>query len=136
MILEIDETTRLVDLQKNFSASFPFLKLVVFKEVQQMNSDMKNNELTDSNRLINALRTNKKEVILEIHYWQKTGTVEKLFRDKAGLYVQIRRKQGQHWIETSGTDDLTLEEQNDIGRKATQDLLHGFNRPFEFEKPV
>ena len=136
MILEIDESTRLVDLQKYFSASFPFLKLVFFKELQPMNGERKKIDLIDSKGLINSLRTNKKEVFLEIHYWQKTETVEKLFRDKAGLYVKIRRKQGEHWIETSGTDDLTLEEQNDIGRKATQDLLHGFNRPFEFEKPV
>ena len=136
MILEIDEITTIGELQRHFSASFPFLKLAVCKNVSMINDANKCIEIKDSDTLINTLRTKHREVFLEIHYWQKTGTIEKLFLHKAALHVQLLRKQGEHWIETSGTDELTLEEQNDIGRKATQELLHGMRRPVELEKPI
>lgn len=136
MILEIDENTTIADLQTHFSASFPFLKLGICKEVELINKTQKWIEIKDTHTTINQLRKNRQVIFIEIHYWQKTKTVDKIFHDKAGLVIKIMRKQGEHWIETCGTDELTLEEQNDIGRKASQELLHGINRPIEFEKPA
>ncbi len=136
MILEIEHNTTVGDLQKHFSSSFPFLKLTIYKDVGRADHTHKMSEITDSKLLVNQFRKRLDDVFLEIHYWQQIKTVVKIFHDKAGLTIHIKRKQGEHWIETNGTDQLTLEEQNDIGRKATQESLHGLNRPIEFEKPA
>ena len=39
--------------------------------------------------------------------WQ----LERLFEEDCGLHVQVFRRSGKIWLETSRTDDLTLEQQ-------------------------
>ena len=49
--------------------------------------------------------------------------MEQDFRNSYGLNVQIFRHHGDKWIQTMGKDELTLEEQNEIGRNATEGHL-------------
>jgi len=50
------------------------------------------------------------------------------------LNVQIFRRQDDRWIQTAGSDGLTLGEQNEIGYKETEKVLHGRENPIETEK--
>jgi hypothetical protein len=135
MILEIKKDSQLNDIQDSFTHNFPFLRLQFYSmEVKHKNRKNKVLYYTDLHTSIKEAGHVKHDLFLELHYWQKTGTVEKLFRDKTGLHVHVYRKHGDHWIQTAGTDELTLEEQNNIGRKDTQEKLHGNNRPVEIEK--
>ena len=86
--------------------------------------------------MIGEIRKQHNPGMIEIHSWRKTGMVEQELRKRFGLHVQIMRKHGDSWIQTAGTDELTLEEQNEIGQNATQDILHGTDRTFEQGKPL
>jgi hypothetical protein len=43
----------------------------------------------------------------------KTFEVEKMVEETAGLHVQIFRKSGNVWLETTVSDHLTLDEQTE-----------------------
>ena len=72
--------------------------------------------------------------MIEIHFWQKVGLIEKIFKNKFGLFVQVFRQHGDKWIQSVGTDELTLEQQNEAGSAATREFIQdGMNR-IEVEK--
>lgn len=133
MIIEINKESRLIDIQKSFSNNFPFLRLQFYRQIGN-HKQQSEKYITDVHTQISDICLLHRNCFLEVHYWQKTHTVEKLFRDRCGLHVHIFRQHGEHWIQTSGTEELTLEEQNNKGRKATQEELHGTQRPVEIEK--
>jgi hypothetical protein len=57
------------------------------------------------------------------------------FLKQFNLTVQIYRKFNDHWIQTSGTDDLTLEEQNESGMISSKNNI-GNARFSELEKDI
>ena len=133
MILEVDGLSKLSDISDPFSHYYPFLKIEFFKVDHNWHeiSEMKN--VISKTTSVSELTTLDLPVQIEVHFWNKTGTVEQMFKNKAGLNIQIFRKKNGNWIQTVGTDDLTLEEQNNIGRNDSEDDLHGTNRKFETE---
>ena len=72
--------------------------------------------------------------MLIIHSWHKVGDIEQKLRKLYSLNIQIFYHQGDRWIQTAGTDDITLSEQNEVGRKVTENMLHGRENPIEREK--
>jgi hypothetical protein len=48
----------------------------------------------------------------ETPVWQ----LERLFEEEYGLHVQVFRKSGTVWLETTVSDDLTLEQQEARGK--------------------
>ena len=62
------------------------------------------------------MATPPREAIIFIEENMPTWQVERLFESELGLHVQIFRKSGSIWLETSVTDDLTLDQQNAKGR--------------------
>jgi hypothetical protein len=135
MIVEIKKNSQLKDIQDCFVHNFPFLRLQFYNvDTHRKNNSNKATYYTDLHTPVKDATQLTHDLFLELHYWQKTGTIEKVFRDKAVLHVHVFRKHGEHWIQTTGTDELTLEEQNNIGLKDTQDYLHGNNRYVETEK--
>ena len=45
------------------------------------------------------------------------GELEKLFRERFGANIQVSRKSGTLWLETTMTDNWTLKQQNEHGRE-------------------
>lgn len=136
MILEIDGTKKIEDIRKEFSTFYPFLSIEFFDKPHQVGEITSDKHLLPHNKTIQDIRKRHNPGMLEIHSWHKTGIVEQEFKKLYGLNVQILRRQGDIWIQTAGTDELTLEEQNEIGRNATQDMLHGTDRSFEKVKSL
>ena len=136
MVLEIDDRRRLSEIADIFSAYYPFLKLEFYKHPHQWQEESELNDIIPQNTLIGDVRNIHKMTSVDIYFWNKVGTIEQAFKNKAGLNIQIFRRHSSKWIQTLGTDEITLEEQNNIGRKATEDDLHGTDRKFESEKSI
>ena len=54
---------------------------------------------------------------IQINEEMKVIELEKLFKDKFKLAVQVFRKSGNLWLETTMTDNWTLAQQNNHGRE-------------------
>jgi hypothetical protein len=136
MIIEIDDTKTIEAVMGEFSTRYPFLKIEFYDEAHHWQEESSRKHLLPHTKTIGEVRKKHNPGGLEIHSSQKAGTVEQKFSKRFGLNVQIFRHQGDEWIQTVGTDELTLDEQNEIGRNASLDLLEGNNGKFEREKPL
>jgi hypothetical protein len=133
MILEVEGFSKLSDISDLFSHYYPFLKIEFFDLPHNWHESSSLKNMIPKTKLVSEVTSLDLVVQIEVHFWNKTGTVEQMFKNKAGLNIQIFRKYNNSWIQTVGTDELTLEEQNNIGRKDSEDDLHGTDRKFESE---
>lgn len=114
MKLTIDGTTRIGDIQHWFSKEFSFLKLEFFRTRHLPRNPSPKNEMRAAGEF--ALKGDLPlEAQISIDDKCTVMEVENLFLTEAGLYVQVFRKSGSLWIETTLTDDWTLEQQNHEG---------------------
>lgn len=136
MLIEINDIKTLEQISKEFSAHYPFLKMAFYDEPHGWQQESSYKHHLPLNKTIGEVRKGHHPGAMEIHSWYKTGHVEQEFRNLFGLHVQILRHQGDTWIQTAGTDELTLEEQNEIGRKTTQGIINAVQGHIEKEKSI
>lgn len=136
MIIEIDDTKTIETICKAFSARYPFLKIEFFDKPHHWQEASSANHQLAQNKTIAEIRRRHNPGGLDINPWQKTGIVEQEFHKRFGLNIQIFRHHGNSWIQTVGTDEFTLDEQNEIGKNASQDMMHGTDRKFLRGKAV
>ncbi len=133
MIIEIDPTKTIDSLRIEFAKYYPFLKLELFDKAHSWQEASPLDHILNPGLLLGEIRKIHPGAI-EIQGWQKTGSVEQAFKKQFGLNVQIFRRHGENWVQTVGTDELSLSAQNEIGQHATEDQLHGTDRKTELEK--
>lgn len=115
MSISILENRHLFELQEDFNALFPFLKIEFFKAPHTIGEASAKNQLHDNNRIVSDCRLKKSEGVLAISDAMTVSDLEAKFFDDFGLSAQVFRKSGNVWLETSATDNWTLRQQNDEG---------------------
>lgn len=106
------------EVQKEFSLAFPFLKIEFFRKGNIPRERYTFEKLLPHHlRLKDAWYHNKGEGELEFNNSTTVMELEKEFMDRFGLSVQLFRKSGNLWLETTITDNWTLKQQNDHGRE-------------------
>jgi hypothetical protein len=112
--LSVDKTIH--DVQEAFHSAFPYLKLEFFNHKHDAyQGSVAQDRIRDINRTLGSIESKPHSGVLFIEPEMPTWQVERLFEQEFGLYVQVFRKSGTLWLETSRTDDLTLEMQNAKG---------------------
>jgi hypothetical protein len=101
------------EVQADFNNAFPFLKIEIYKK--KKDSSKIKEHLKKSMTLYNAGITS--EGILRIPDTMTVGDLENIFLEKFGANVQVSRKSGTVWLETTMTDKWTLQQQNEHGRE-------------------
>lgn len=115
MTIEINNSKTVREIQDEFSKKFPYLKLEFFTSPHAR--EAASHEIPcRPEKLLGELRESDSQGIITITPGNETGAVEKEFEDRFGLNVQIYRLQMDRWIQTVGTDILTLKEQNEIAK--------------------
>ena len=115
MHLHIAPGRLISDIQKEFNQAFPFLKLEFFSNRSFSRSNFSANELIPSTRKIGDSQLVKKDGDLEISADMKVAELENKFKTDFNLAVQVFRKSGNLWLETTMTDSWTLQQQNKHG---------------------
>ena len=115
MILAVQKNKMIGDLQYDFNQAYPFLKIEIYKYSSgRMGSDIK--EKLNKTVLLNDAGAFR-EGELEVTDSMTVGKLEKAFYEKFGMNVQVSRKSGTIWLETTMTDRWTLKQQNEHGRE-------------------
>ena len=107
----IDYDSTVNDVQVQFNASYPFLQLQFFRLGQEENKNIYKKTRAIPEFPIKKLRTMHSQVNVSIENKVTVAELLKNFRE-IGLLVQVCRKSANQWVETSLTDDWTLERQN------------------------
>lgn len=117
MHLNIAPNRQIIEIQNEFNKQFPFLKLEFFNNKSFARKDFSASQIIPRNRKLCDGQTGIKEDVIEIEESMKVSELENLFKDKFKLAVQVFRKSGTIWLETTMTDSWTLLQQNNHGRE-------------------
>jgi len=119
MIISIHDKRVIQDIQDEFTSQFPYLKLEFFTRPHKVSIVSPKSQKRNSTTLGDCRTVNKKGN-LEIVGEMTSRELEQQFRELYGLNVQLFRKSGSSWLETSVTDSWTLQKQNDQGETLTK----------------
>ena len=106
------------EVRKEFSLAYPFLKIEFFKKGSIPRERYTFEKLIPHHlSLKDAWHFYKGEGELEFNNTTTVMELERTFMERFGLSVQLFRKSGNLWLETTITDNWTLKQQNDHGRE-------------------
>ncbi|WP_127127450.1 hypothetical protein [Pseudoflavitalea rhizosphaerae] len=118
MQLQIQTHTTIWELQNKFSDYFPFLKIEFFKGGPVM-SEIPEQLLHPSVRVSKATQGKFKTGALTFSPRTTVAELEESFEKTFNLKVQVFRRSGELWLETTATDNWTLDQQNKHGMEST-----------------
>lgn len=119
MLLEINDLKTIGAMQMEFAAHFPFLKIVFFTKPHEIMESSRGRRIPGE-KLVGDVRNRHNSGIIEINPVQTAWHIEKQFRNRYGLNVQVYRKTLKGWKGTAGSDLVTLKEHNELGRATVE----------------
>lgn len=127
MKLKITDSRKITEIQEDFSRIFPFLKIEFFSRPHKVEGGTAREHRYHPSKTLGECRTIQKPGEISISPLMTVGELEQIFAENYGLSVQVFRKSGKVWLETTLTDQWTLEEQNKQGE--------ALSRPVTLDKP-
>jgi len=117
MKIEIASSRLLSEIQQEFNDKFPFLKIEFFRSTLPRQSKWNAANRISPNLEISRCQTQPKSGAIHFQEETKVEELENLFQQGFNLNVQVFRRSGNIWLETTMTDKWTLKQQNDHGRE-------------------
>lgn len=117
MILKISDDRKLSEIQIEFNNLYPYLKLEFFKHKHGVFGSNSKSDLLSPDLTFKKAGKKHTNGIVVVKENMSVADLETLFQDVFGIAVQVFRKSGASWIETSVTDDWTLKHQNQEGKE-------------------
>jgi hypothetical protein len=90
--------------------------------------------MKDAGITIAECRANHLEGELEFTEQTRVNELEGRFQDDFGLSVQVFRKSGKLWLETTATDNWTLAEQNNQGEELNNVQGNQLDEEFDYHE--
>jgi hypothetical protein len=123
MILQINKESSLKNIQRQFNAYYPFLKIEFFKKLPA-NEPLYKAQLFSAADLVNYIDGVKEEhTNIDVSRDKTISDVEKDFERFFGISVHVFRKSGNVWVETTLTNDWSLEDQNEEGKQISSHFI-------------
>ena len=120
MKITINDNRKIFAIQKEFSEMFPYLKLNFFSKPHTNGGSPSKELMKKPSKTLGECRTIHNSGAITITPHMIVADLEQNFRDVYGLSVQVFRKSGNAWLETSVTDNWTLEKQNKQGEELSE----------------
>ncbi len=113
MEIIIEGKESIAEIKAQFEKAFPLLKIEFFKHSHQAGEGSPWGDRIDDDIMLGSLGVGAGVKKLTVNREMKIAYVEKEFRDKYGLNVQVFRKSGNIWLEIITTDQRTLAEESE-----------------------
>jgi len=115
MKIAINDHRKIFAIQEAFTEKFPFLKLEFFAKPHKQSGASPKKLMNHSGKTLGECRTIHNAGTITITGSMTAGELEQRFADVYGLSVQVFRRSGNMWLETTVTDSWTLDQQNAEG---------------------
>ena len=120
--LIIDPDQPISSLQKQFTNLFPYLKIECFNSVHQKTEGSAKRKMHHPETHLRSCMHGNKYGSMSISPVMSVAQLEEHFKKEFGLNIQVFRKSGKLWLETTATDFWTLLQQNDEGRSTVEEI--------------
>ena len=111
MVLYIEHETEVKALQERFNELYPFLQLHFIRTLVENGKPLKKIVKATPDQKLKEITNKLKPGMISVRENLTVAEVLDDFRNH-GVIVQVYRKSGTLWVETSLTEDWTLERQN------------------------
>lgn len=119
MKIHVSEDKTIRDIQEEFQHNFPYLKIEFFHSAHRSGESSPKEKILDSKLSLRDCRWLHQSGSLTYSPQTTVGELEQAFRETFGLSVQVFRRSGKTYLQTTVTDPWTLEEQNSEGMMAS-----------------
>lgn len=134
MIFQISPEKTMGALQTEFMEAFPGLKIAFFsKPHREFKGSAAKFLVQDHDMPLSQLSQKMKAGQIVLLHETVVSALEKLFEEEFGLHVQVFRKSGNAWLETSVTDNLTLREQQEKAA-SSENIRQEFVDPMDYRE--
>ncbi len=123
MHIEINSKTIIKDIQKTFSDFYPFLKLEFYGKPHDKYELSDANDIIPSEMSLGELNAVNLPAVIHVRPLEKVREFEAELLQQYGLSVQILKKEGDGWEQTTGMDDFTFKEVNEFGRSSSDEYI-------------
>lgn len=120
MKMKINDNRKISAIQEEFNSAFPYLKLEFFDSPHSSGAPSAKASIRKSNQTLGECRRIHTSGEFEIDAQMTVSDLEQGFINVYGLSVQVFRKSGKVWLETTVTDGWTLLEQNKQGEELSR----------------
>jgi len=131
MIMQLAKNKTINDVCQEFNNAYPFLRIDFYKYAQGRPGPAVNQKLNRSATLVNAGIRYEGEI--EINETMTVRQLEQGFLNTFGLNVQVSRKSGSLWLETTISDNWILKQQNDHGRELSEPVKKDMADEIDFD---
>ena len=111
MKIIINNRRRIYAIEEEFNQVFPNLKIEFFAKPNKPGGVPLEQRVTPGKSIVEC-RAVHNEGAITITPAMTIDNLKQNFRDVYGLSVQVFKKSGEDWIETTGNGNCSLEEQN------------------------
>lgn len=123
MHIEINDKSTIRDIQKTFSDFYPYLQIKFYRKPHKKYEASAESDLIYTGKTIENVKQTHVSGLLEIQPHSTVADIEKEFQLRFGLSVQILKKEKDHWAQTTGMDDFTLKDLNELGRNSSDEFI-------------
>lgn len=109
LAIDINNRTRIADIQHAFQKAFPYLTIGFFYH------NGRESDKSLSMKKVGDLRDSQNTGSISIRGDMTVAELEKRFALDFGLNIKVFRKYGESWLTTTVTTEWTLDEQNQEG---------------------
>ena len=120
MKILINDQRNIFAIQKEFNSAFPFLNIEFFSKSNKESGVPAFKNIKQGNKTLGECRTIHNDDEINITSSMTIKDLEQNFLDIYGLGINIFRKSGKAWLETTVTSNWTLEEQNSQGKALSE----------------
>jgi hypothetical protein len=122
MKINIKDNKKISSIQKEFSQAFPYLKIEFFSQSHKIGAPSSKKTMLQATKILKECRSVHSTGSITISAKTTVAELEQNFLDVFGLSVQVFRKSGRAWLETTVTDGWSLDKQNKQGESLSNYL--------------
>lgn len=123
MHFEINDNTTIRHIQERFSDYYPYLQIEFYKKPHKKYEASEDKDLLFPGKTIGEVKQTHVSALMEIKPDSKVAEIEKEFMQRFGLSVQILKKEKDKWVQTTGMDDFTVKEINELARNSSDEYI-------------
>lgn len=120
MKLILTGNSPILEIQKEFNRAFPFLKIEFFSRSHTKGMPTSVNFMIKPGKMLGDFGFPNIQSEIEVNGAKTVAELENEFKDRFALNVQVFRKSGRLWLETTATDEWTLDSQNEEGKELSE----------------
>ena len=118
MHIEINDYTTIRSIQKIFSNYYPYLKIIFLKKPKDRYNISNESNIIFEGKTIGEVKNTHLSSLIEILPLSKLCEIEAEFFNRLGLSARILVNQKNKWEQTTGMDNFTIKELNELGRSS------------------